>query len=888
MFKMKAEPRYRPPGAAQRLVEYFCADQWQDEILGDLQEQFEENVDRRNHFWAKLAYWWEVFRLLRPHILRKTKRYNQVMLSFNHIKISYRNLLKNKVYAFINILGLSVGIASVMLIAIYVNYETSYDKFFEDSDRIYRIALHRVYPNRVKDFGTSSIMLAPTLKDNYPQVEKVTRLHRLFFNNEINVTIEETDQTFVETRFLFADSTFFEVFSHEFIVGNPSNALDDVNGVVLTESTALRYFGTTDVLGRNFNAGGPAQVSGVIKDIPANSHVHFDLLGSMYSLPFLTNAISQNSWVNPWVYTYAKLKEGVDSKTFEQEFPNLVDTYGAASIALNDGSDYKEKGHAFEYYFQPIESIHLHSQLDVEVEPNSDISYVYILSAIALIILAISSINFVNLSIARSTERAKEVGIRKVMGSNRKGLIWQFLTESTFICFIGSVVSVALVFFAIPRFNETLGTSLDFSVMIQPMVGVILLVFIVVIGIISGFYPALVISALQPSRVLKGSYKTSGKGVWLRNGLITLQFIISIIMISGSIIVDQQMSFMRNKNLGFNQENLLVVKQSTRLGASYTAFRNELLNLSEVTSVGGAIYMPGDFHGSGVFEILDAPDIPDMRVNTVTVDDDYINAMEFEMTYGRSFDRSFNDSLNVIINESAAKAMGIENPVGMKIQSQSNGNNQVPQFTIVGVLKDYNFYSLHSEIGPVVMFNGNSQFIPSATAVRINTNNYTQTISTINQKWADLSDQTFNYSFLNNDLQRQYEADQHTASIFDIFTYIAVIMSCTGLFGLATYVVNQRSKEMSIRKVLGASLPHIIRVFSREFLLLTSLAFLLAAPLSYFALDSWLSGFAYHVSPGFVTFALAGTVTLLLVLITVSYQAIRIALVNPVKILRSE
>ena len=812
------------------------------------------------------------------------------MFSVNHLKISYRNLLKNKVYAFINIIGLSVGIASVMLIGLYVHYETSYDQFFDDSDRIHRVALHRVYPNRVKDFGTSSIMLAPTLSENYPQVEEVTRLHRLFFNNEINVNIEESNASFVETRFLFADSAFFKVFSYEFIAGNRATALDDVNGVVLTESTARRYFGTPEVVGKSILInGGPLQVTGVIKDIPANSHVHFDLLGSMFSLPFLNNAISQNSWVNPWVYTYVKLKPDTDPGLFEDEFPDLVDTYGAASIALNDGSDYKEKGHAFEYFLQPIESIHLQSQLDVEVEPNSDIAYVYILSAIALIILIISSINFINLSIARSTERAKEVGIRKVMGSNRAALVWQFLTESVFVCFIASAVSIALVWFAIPRFNLALGTSLDFMVVIQPLIAAVLLLFVLIIGVVSGFYPALVISALQPSKVLKGSYKSSGKGVWLRNGLITLQFVISIVMISGSIIVNQQMQFLSNKNLGFNQENLLVIKQSARLGDSYNAFRNELLSMSEVSAVGGSIYMPGDFHGSGVFDILGDPDIPDVRVNTVIVDDDFINTLEFELAHGRSFSRDFNDSLNVIVNEAAVRAMGVTNPIGMKLQNQSNGsNNPAPELTIIGVLKDYNFYSLHSEIGPVVLFNGNTQFVPSVTAVRVKTSDIERTINQVSAQWSALSEGTFNYSFLNDDLQQQYIADRHTASVFDIFTYIAVIMSCTGLFGLATYVVNQRSKEMSIRKVLGAKLPQIIAAFSKEFLLLIGLAFVLATPLAYFALDNWLTNFAYHVNPGILAFALAGAVTLLLVLITVSYQAIRVASVNPVKTLRSE
>jgi len=810
------------------------------------------------------------------------------MLSFNHIKISYRNLLKNKVYAFINILGLSVGIASVMLIAIYVNYETSYDKFFEDSDRIHRLALERVYPGRVKTFGTSSIMLAPTLNDIYPQVEKATRLHRLFFNNEVTVTIEENNESFVETRFMFADSAFFQVFSHEFIQGAPETALDEVNSVIVTESTAIKYFGKSDVLGKTINAnGGPLQISGVIKDVPANSHIHFDLLGSTFALPFLNNAITQGSWVNPWVYTYVKLRPGVSQESFQKVLPDLSETYGGANYAQQAGSDWKEKGHAFNYFLQPIESIHLRSKLDVEVEANSDISYVYIITIIAIIILTISSINFINLSIARSAERAKEVGIRKVMGSQRGALISQFLTESTFVCFISALLSVGLVFLTIPKFNEILGTYLNFTSIIQPVALIILLLFVIIIGVVSGFYPAMVISSLQPSKVLKGSYKSSGKGVWLRNGLIVIQFVISIFMISGSIIVSQQMDYLVNKNLGFNKSDVLVIRQAGSTGNNYNAFYNELNQMSDVVSVGKTFAVPGDFLGSAVFQVND-PDVEAIRVNTVTTDREYLETMRFEIVAGRGFDINFNDSLSIVVNESTVKAMGVQNPIGLKFTGNNNGQNPNPELTIIGVVKDYNFFSLHSEISPLVMTYGGNNFNSNVLAVRINSSNLQNTLRKIDETWSGYSEQPINYSFLDASLEEQYEADKASTSVFDIFTYIAIIMSCTGLFGLATYVVNQRSKEMSIRKVLGASLPNIILVFSKEFLLLIVLAFLLGAPAAYFALGEWLSDFAYHVNIGAMAFIVAGSVTLALVLLTVSYQAIRVALVNPVKILRSE
>lgn len=885
---MKGPYPHQPPKRAQRLLEYIVDDRWWNELAGDLEEQFKDNLSQKGLRKAQLIYWFEVIRLFRPHLFKRNRQHARIMMTGNHLKISYRNLKKNKVYASINILGLSIGIASVMLIAIYVNYETSYDKFFKDSDRIYRAALERVYPGRVKMFGTSSIMLAPTLRDNYPQVEAVTRLHRLFFTNEVPVGFPDSDKTFLETKFLFGDSLFFKVFSHEFIVGDPKNALNKPTDVVLTESTAMRYFGTTDAVDKILNVNtGTRRVTGVIKDVPANSHIHFDLLGSTRSVPQLNNAIDIQSWVNPWVYTYLKLKEGVDPIAFEKEFSDLVDTHGGASIAQTSGSDWKEKGNQYNYFLQPIESIHLESKLDVEVEPNSDILYVYIISVVALIILTISSINFVNLSIARSTERAKEVGIRKVMGSQRSALISQFLTESIFICLIASVLSIGLVFIGIPQFNRILGTSLDFGTIIQPIALALLLAFILIIGVVSGFYPALVISALQPSKVLKGSYKNSSKGIWLRNGLIILQFVISIFMISGSIIVSQQMNYMTDKDLGFNKNNLMVVHQTNGLGSDYNAFYNEVSKISSVEKAGGSTFIPGEFMGSGVF-YLDDTDVGAVRGNTLSANQAYIETMEFDIVMGRNFDLQYNDSLNVIINEATVRAMGVENPIGMKFLSNNNPNAPTFQFTIIGVVKDYNFYSLHSEIGPIFMFYGLNNFVPSVTVLRLNQGDINQTIEQVESKWNALTEQSFRYSFLDDNLERQYEADKASTSVFDVFTLIAIIMSCTGLFGLATYVVNQRSKEMSIRKVLGASLPSIITVFAKDFLLLIMLAFVIGAPIAYFALDAWLNNFAYHIDIGLLAFILAGSITVLLVFVTVSYQGIKVALVNPTKVLRSE
>ncbi|MDW3195397.1 MAG: ABC transporter permease [Cytophagales bacterium] len=877
----------RPPKLAQYFVQWFCDDTWKDEVLGDLEEQFLDNMEKS--LWlARLIYWWEAFRFLRPHILRKTQKLNHTMMTINHIKISYRNLARNKVYAFINIIGLSVGIASMILIGLYVHFETSYDQFFSNSERIYRVALHRVYPTRTKDFGTSSINLAPVLKRDYPQVEEATRLHRLFFQNEIPVQIEGRDKAFIEKRFLFADSLFFRVFEHPFIHGNPATALDGESSVVITRSTALKYFGTDAALNRTINLSGQtAEITGVIEDIPDNSHIHFDLLGTITGLGFLDQAIATNNWTNPWVYSYVKLHEGADPDALEAQFDDMVAKNGNAELSSSLGADWQEAGHAFEYYMQPVSSIHLESQLDVEVEPNGSLAFVYVLTAIAFFILIISSINFINLSIARSTERAKEVGIRKVLGSFRSILIGQFLTESVFICFLSSILALGVLYLFIPNFNQLVGTHLHYSTLIHPVAIGGILAFILLTGVLSGLYPAISISSLLPSRVLKGSFKSSSKGVWLRNALIMVQFLISIVMISGSVVAFQQMDFLQNKNLGFDQDNVLVVKQAFNLAENYQSFQNELASIPGVMEIGAATLLPGSFHGSGVFKCTN-PEIPDVRANTCSADDNYFNAMDFELIEGRFFEERFDDSLSVVVNEAFLIAMGIEEANNHKLYSATADGSRGPERTIIGVVKDYNFYSLHSEVGPMIVFNTSPGVSLSNVVVRVNSTNTTEVIRSIERLWQEMSQENFNYSFLDQDLQQQYESDNNTAKMFNIFTYIAIIMSCTGLFALATYVVNQRSKEMGIRKVLGASLPHIIAVFSKEFIILISVAFVIGIPIAFYALNEWLSSFAYHVSVGVLSFAIAGVLTAMLVLITVSYQALKIATINPVKVLRSE
>ncbi|MEM9325019.1 MAG: ABC transporter permease [Bacteroidota bacterium] len=797
--------------------------------------------------------------------------------------------MRSKVYALINLLGLTIGLASVLIIGIYVQFETSYDEFLEDSERIHRIALHRIYPGRTKDFGTSVAPLAPVLNAHYPEVEVATRLFRIFFQNERTITFPDNDQSFIETKYLFADSLFFDVFSYTFLHGDSATALDNKESVVLTRSTALRYFDTDDVVGRSIlSDDSTLVVTGVIEDPPANSHIHFDVLGSMASLGFLQSSSQNANWWSPSVNTYVKLKQNIDAQAFEAKFYDLVEVYGGGNLSSDLGENWRDEGHAFEYYLQPIQSIHLHSNTDVEIEPNSNVAYIYVLSAIAVIILLISAINFINLSTARSVERAQEVGIRKVLGSHRSTLIYQFLAEAMILAGLSACLALASIGALVPRFNGLLGTHLTFDILRSPWAWISIIGLVVVVGILSGLYPALAISSIRPARVLKGRYRSSEQGVWLRNSLIVLQFLVSIVMISGSIIAAQQMRFLQSKDLGFQKDHMLVVKQGYRLGSNYAAFTNELRALSGLSALGGANMLPGNFHGSNVFQVSD-PDIADIRVNTLTVDDDFLEAIGIEVLAGRGFQPEFNDSLSVIINESAAYAMGRspEQVLGLKF-SRNITNTIASELKVVGVVRDYHFYSLHSEIGPMAISNGTWRFIPESTVIRIRPGQTKEVLEAAAGSWQNLSTAPFNYSFLASDLDSLYQSDRNTATLFNVFTYIAILMSCVGLFGLATYMVNQRAKEMSIRKVLGGSIGHIIRVFSKDFLLLIGLAFLIGVPVAYLALHLWLDDFAYHVDVHPMYFLLAGGVTLMLVFVTVSYQALKLAFVNPVKMLRSE
>ncbi len=804
----------------------------------------------------------------------------------NYLKIAFRSLMKNKIYTAINILGLSVGLACCVLILLHVQDELSYDDFHPNKEQLYRVALERIYPEYTTLYAIIPSGFSEAFAQEIPEVEKSTRL--VGFPNFTN-TVEYEDKVFEENYVFFADSNFFSVFDYEILQGDPDAMLKNPGTVILTESTAQKYFGDENPVGKTIQVNNnDTEVVGIMQDLPENSHMKFDFLSSSVNLGFL----GQPNYTGFSSYTYLELVPGADPQQVEAKIPAIVEKYASGQIQRELGISYEEytaAGNGYNYFLQPITDIHLHSNLQNEIRPNGSITYVYIFVSIAVLILLIACINFVNLATARSAERAREVGVRKVMGSDRAQLIRQFLTESVFISLLSLVVAFAIIQLILPFFNELAQKELALNLLGNTLIGPLLLGFALLVGLLAGLYPAFYISSMKPVEVMKGKFRSNTKGQWLRNGLVVFQFAISIVLISGTLVVNSQMDYIQNKRLGFDKENVLVIDNVVNLDQPGT-YKQALRNLASVSSVGASSTMPGgnffgiQFQKPGSQEVFTA--------KGMTADDRYIETIDINIIEGRSFSEEFDDSLNIILNESAVRAMGLEDPVGAQLTNTNNVNNQqvTTVYTVIGVAENFNFESLRTQITPLVILSSSSQFgFETFMAVRLSTANFNDTINRIEGLWKEISPGTpFSYSFLDNDLAELYQAEQRSAKIFAVFAILAIIIACVGLFGLAAYTAYQRTKEIGVRKVLGATVPNIVMLLSLDFAKLVGIAFVIATPVAWFGMQNWLQNFAFRVDLGVMTFATAGLIALAIALVTVSYQAISAAVVNPVNSLRSE
>jgi putative ABC transport system permease protein len=818
--------------------------------------------------------------------------YSLTMLR-NYLKTAFRNLWRNKGFSAINILGLAIGLATCLLILIYVTDELSYDRWNVNADRIYRI------DNDIK-FGGNSMVLAvapapagPAFLRDFPEVEKEVR-----FRMNGGRLVKKGNQNIKEDAVILADSTLFDVFTLPMIAGDPHTALKDAHTVVITERMAKKYFDATpstmsSVVGRTLtiNDSIPYKVTGVIRNIPTNSHFHYDFFLSLTESEEAKR--TDDAWLSANFNTYILLREGADPKKLEAKMDDLVKRYVAPllqNIVHISLEDFKKSGNAVVFYLTPLTAIHLHSNKIAELDANGSMQSVYIFSAIAVFILLIACVNFMNLSTARSANRAKEVGIRKVLGSMRGGLISQFLIESVLISLISLVLALGLAAMLLPVFNGLAGKEMGIGVFARPWMLPATLGLVVVVGMLAGSYPAFFLSAFQPVAVLKGKIAGGMRTGWLRNTLVVFQFMISIFLLVGTAVVYRQLGYIHSRDLGFNREQVMMINNAYVLGDQAKAFEQEVRGMTGVSGATMTGFVPtgGDGNGDAVFLSPDLDVKKSISTQVWPVDDQYIPVLGMQILNGRNFSKDFlTDSSAVVVNEAAVGLMRGVKPIGAKLyEIDDPKTKKVKEYHVIGVVKNFNFNSLRQVVTPVMLYSGVNEGRISLRMQGADAHRLAGQIETLWRKMAP--SQPFSYTFMDEEFNNLYLDEQRQGSIAMSFSLLAIFIACLGLFGLTAYAAEQRTREIGIRKVLGASVGGVIGLLSRDFLLLVVIAMLVAFPLSWWAMNYWLRGFAYRITIGWDVFALAALLAIGIAVLTVSFQAVKAALANPVKSLKTE
>jgi putative ABC transport system permease protein len=813
----------------------------------------------------------------------------------NYLTIAFRNLRKQSFYSIINITGLAVGIASCLVIVLYIFNELSYDKYNTNADRIYRIDSEILFNGNHLQMVTASAPMGPAMKEVYPEVENMARIRE-----EGTMLVKRSLDNIRETNVVYADSTIFNVLTIPLTSGNPKTALVEPNTLVLSESTAAKLFpnnedpiGQTLILDNQHNF----KITGVYKDIPRESHFHFSMMLSMEGY----EASRSDEWLSHNFVTYLLLRDGASAQELQAKFPKLIDIHVTPMLKQMLGPDvdmdaFLQAGNKLDYTLRPLLDIHLHSDLSGEFEPNSDITYVYLFGAVALFILLIACINFMNLSTARSANRAKEVGMRKVMGSLRLHLVNQFLMESILLSLFAFVIALLLAYLAMPFFNDLAGRQITIP-WTNPAFVTIVFGVSILIGIFAGTYPAFFLSAFRPINVLKGNMALGMKSGLIRSGLVVFQFSISIILIIGTFTVQQQLSYIQQKKIGFNKDQVIVIQDAYAMGDQLQSFKDEVIKSAAITngSISGFLPVAGTSRNDNVYwpEGTDPSQNNMVSLQVWSVDQDYVPTLGMEIIDGRNFSRDFpSDSGAVIINEAALKMFNFtEDPIGKKIATFGGGMgpdgkpNSV-SFQVIGTLKDFHFESLKQSITPVALFLRKST---SRISFRFEAANTQDVINTIQNTWARMAPgQPFQYTFLDQAFGKMYDSEQRLGKIFAVFAGLAILVASLGLFALTSFTAEQRNKEIGIRKVLGASVSSIVMLLSKEFGKLIIVAFILSVPIAWYAVNWWLESYMYKVEVGVLVYLLAGLASFLIAWITMGYQSMKAASSNPIDALRSE
>jgi putative ABC transport system permease protein len=798
----------------------------------------------------------------------------------NYLKIAFRNIKKHAGYSLINVAGLAIGMACCILILLFVFDELNYDKFHKNHDRIYRVTRKWFNADGVVNLHLGHVAppIAPLLENDFPEILHGVRLYRVS-----GLLVGKDSAFYEESRFFFAEEDLFKVFTFDMIAGDPETALKDPFSLVITDEMAERNFGSEDPIGKSLTIQTSSQkadmkVTGVIKPLPHNSHFHADFLGSFKTYEAVVGDRELQSWASNNYATYLLMEEGYDINRLKSQLDPFIDRH-----------DVEGRSQGTKLELQRLTDIHLYSHLDSEIEANSDITYVYVFSIIALFILLIACVNFMNLATARSAGRAREVGLRKVIGAQRPQLIRQFLSESIITAVISLSIAIGLVLLAIPTFNRFVGRNLSLNISANVSLLVSLFLIAIFVGLISGIYPAVFLSAFKPIRVLKGKLDSGKKGFSFRTVLVVFQFAISIILIICVGIVSSQLDYMQTRNLGFDEEHVVVLPSSPRMVFGLEGFKTRLLQNPNIFGVSAAKRVPSgrllDSAGARVLSGETSQPV-DFRIAQLRVDYDYIPTFKMEMAAGRNFsiEMGTDPTQAFIINETAARRIGWKSPeeaIGKGFgYGQRNGQ-------IIGVVKDFHFESLHQEISPIVMFLSKTDL--AQISIRISPNNIPQTMAFLKDIWAEMRPTyPFSYYFIDENFDQLYRAEEKLGRIFSYFAFLSVFIGCLGLFGLASYSAERRTKEIGLRKVLGASATGITLLLSKEFTKWVLLANVIAWPAAYLIMSRWLQNFAYRSGIGIGTFLLAGGIAWLIAFLTVGYQAIKASIADPVTALKYE
>jgi len=804
----------------------------------------------------------------------------------NYIKTAIRSLSKNKGFTAINVLGLALGLASCLLIIFYVFDELNYDKYNTKADRIYRVNEDIRFGGNTNSYAVAPAPLASALKNDFPEVEQVVR-----FRSRGGVQVKKGNQDIQENMVVYADPNVFKVFTLPMIDGDPGTALNDTHSIVITEKAAQKYFNRTNVVGQvlTINDTSLYKITGVIKNIPKQSHFNFDFFLSMAS----TLEGKDDAWFSSNFNTYVLLRPGTDFNKFQAKIPAFFQRQAGPqmqSVLHLTFAKFEQGGNYFRINFTPLEKIHLYSNREAELGMNGNIEFIYMFSVIALFILLIACVNFMNLSTARSANRAREVGVRKVLGSPRKYLIAQFLTESIIVTLIGAIIAFFAAWALLPLFNQMSGKDLTITVKTIVWIVPLMIALVLIIGALAGSYPALFLSGFQPIDVLKGKLASGFKGGMLRSFLVVFQFTISIFLIIGTLVIYNQLKYIQSKDLGYNRNQVFTVWNVNVLGNNAKAFKHEVKQLTGVqnATMTGALPTGGYWNSSVLFKGPVADQKNSVTSEVWVVDEDYIPTLGMKMQSGRNFSKEMlTDSTAIVINETAEKKLGFKNPINQLVYyPQDNKALVLKPYHIIGVVKDFNFQSLRSNVIPLILFMGDDE---GGISIRANAANIPALLNQIKSKWTAFSpNQQFTYTFMDQDFDAIYRTEQRTGTIFVSFTSLAIIIACLGLFGLAAYAAEQRTKEIGIRKVLGANMSTIVQMLSKDFIKLVVIAIIIASPLAWWAMNKWLQDFAYRIHIQWWVLAIAGSGAILIAFITISFQSIKAALTDPVKSLRSE